>query len=1115
VLSVLVLIDVLRFAVVDRRWLTALPSIHHARLAAVKRASKLAAIRFDVVLRARLLGELEVELDGAVIDSPPSQRPWALFAYLAASPRPVQRAELASRFWPDVLDQSARASLRSALWALRRALGERLVVDGERVGLGDPEGLWIDVREFERLAGPAPEEALELCRGELLEGIEDDWALSARERHRERVIALLEELAAGAERRGETNEALELTRRQADADPFGEDAHRRLMTRLCDAGDRAAAIRAYQAFCERLRRELGVAPSARTRELAERLRAESPPPIQSPSTPAPDLLPLIGRDRELGALERVWERVAGGAGAACVVRGEAGIGKTRLATELQARAAAAGAQTAASAALDLGGAAPLSLWAELVRELLPSVAAPPADAAWPDDLAVLAAELPAHFARGRPQPASIAPDLQRTRLFEALVALLAWSVRERPLLLVLEDVHGADEPSLELAAYAARRVAGSRIMMLFTRRELPHSAAADSLEHALRARGLLACELELGPLPASSVIALARSAASLSEQDVGRVAERAEGNALLTVETARALARGRDDVAPSLRGSVRSALAPLSGEARDLIEIAAVAARPLDTVEIRALPLADAEHAATVALQTGIVHADDGAIRFRHALLREAVYEEIAALRRAGLHRTWADTLVASEQAGAIPRPAEVARHLRLAGDDADAVHYLVRAAADARSLAALEQAAGYLEEALAIEARDADLWLELSEVEAWRARREQSESAFVHALELLDDEDPLRVARAWLMRARAYRGPVCAPRAALESARNALGLLEEVAEPAQTERDEALAVCAWAEAVAGDVEKAELLLAELSTDESVGDDLRIYDVGHARALALMRRGRFIESYGPSIAAGEAVMRAKRHDLSYGCWANAAGAATAAGDQERALEFLDRGMSATAGRGLQSLEIHMLAARSFVLRGLGRLEEARAAAAAEQALAEQLAQPELLAMASHDRGLVALQAGEDELACTLLAESLVDGAPISRPLTRLALAEALARGGEPARAAEEVRATVLEPLRPSDFPDALVPRLARVQGLIALASDDQEEAQRRIAESVAGWERLLQRAVRAESITTVLADLGRPVVGLVEPERELERARGELEAIQSSLSRGRPDAVVP
>ena len=100
-------------------------------------------------MQVRLLGELEVELNGAAIASPVSQRPWAVFAYLALSGKPVTRADLASRFWPDVMDSSARASLRSALWARRRVLGEGVEIDRDRVGLREA---WVDVLAFERLA---------------------------------------------------------------------------------------------------------------------------------------------------------------------------------------------------------------------------------------------------------------------------------------------------------------------------------------------------------------------------------------------------------------------------------------------------------------------------------------------------------------------------------------------------------------------------------------------------------------------------------------------------------------------------------------------------------------------------------------------------------------------------------------------------------------------------------------------------------------------------------------------------------------------------------------------------------------------------------------------------
>ena len=1047
-------------------------------------------------MRACLLGALEVELDGTVIDSPPSQRAWALFAYLALAERPVSRAELANVFWPDVLDQSARASLRSALWALRRQIGDRLVVEREHVRLEDA---WIDVREFERLAAEEPDRALELCRGELLEGIDAEWALRARERHRERAIELLEQQASAAEERGSMSEAIASTRRQVERDPFDEQAHQRLIKRLAAAGDRAGAMRTYRSFVERLRRELGVAPSSATRELVEQLRVEAPSHPTDRAPALPRLLPLVGRELELVQLERAWRSAAGGAGAAALIRGEAGIGKTRLATELRLRAGSSGGRTATSAALDLGGTAPFSLWAELIRELLPLVPAPPPDAAWPDDLAVLVSELPAHFGRSGVPAIAVAPDLQRTRLFEAVIALLSWAARDTPLLLVLEDAHDADAASLELTGYAARRVAELRVMMLITRRELPVSAAADRLENVLRSRGLLSCELSLGPLAPAAVAALARSAAQLKDAAVEQVVERAEGNALLAVETARALENGRDEVALSLRGSVRATLAPLAGDVRRLVEIAAVAARPMEPVEVDQLSL---QEAAAEALETGLLASDSGRIAFRHALLRDAAFEEIAEPRRRTLHRDWAQALSDTGQAGA-----EVARHLRLAGADLAAVPQLVRAAADARAAAALDQAVAYLEEALAIAPERADEWLELGEIEAWRGNRDRAEAAFQRALDLLHGGDPLTLARAWLRRGRAYHGPICVPRAVLESARNALELLDG---GAVEERSEALAAQAWAEAVAGSVDEAERLLVELSRAAPQTDDLRTYDTGHARALALMRRGRFSEAYGPSIAAGEAVSRAGRPDLAYGCWANAAAAAAAAGEPERALEFLERGMAALEGQGLQSLEVHLLAARSFVLRTSGRLAQAREAAEAERALAEQLGKPELLAMASHDLGLIALETRDYHSAAALLEAALGDQAVISGPLTRLALAEALARDGQPDGALEQVRATVLEPLRASDFPHALVPRLARVQGLIAQARGDLDEAERRLEESIAGWQRLVERSARADSITTVLADLGRPVVGLVEPERELARARAEL----TTIRKGSTDAVV-
>jgi tetratricopeptide (TPR) repeat protein len=650
-------------------------------------------------------------------------------------------------------------------------------------------------------------------------------------------------------------------------------------------------------------------------------------------------------------------------------------------------------------------------------------------------------------------------------------------------------------------------------MLLLTRREIPDSARADQLEHALRSRGRLVCELPLRRLPDDGAAALARQTARLTDEQVARVVRRAEGNPLFAVETARALAAGQEEVPPSLRIPVRAALAAVESDARRLTEVAAVAARRLDPAELRALDLTSADEAAGAALQTGLLVAEGGGVGFRHALLRDAAYEEIAPPRRPGVHERWARALLAAETAGAPARPAEVARHLRLAAADREAVPQLLRAAREARAVAALAAAIEYVEEALSIAPDRPDLWLELGELEAWRPRREAAERAFARALSLLDAAPPLDRARALLCQARAYHGPICYPRGVLDCASRALELLESSGSDAAAERSEALAAWAWAEAVAGSADRAEELLAELSVPGVAPDDSRVYDVGHARALALMRRGRFADAYAPSVAAGEAIARAGRPDLTYGCWANAASAAHAAGDNRRALEFIERGMAAVRGHGLQALEVHLLGARSHVLRETGRVEEGRAAADAALELAERLGAPELIAMASHDSGLAALATGEHERAARLLADALVDGAPISRPLTRLALAEALARGGRPEAATEQVRAAVLEPVRPSDFPETLVPRLARVQGLIEIASGNREEAVRRLEEARGGWRRLVERLLRSETITVVLADLGRPVVGLIDPEHELARVPADIDSIGAGEEN--LDALVP
>jgi DNA-binding SARP family transcriptional activator/tetratricopeptide (TPR) repeat protein len=1089
------------------------------------------------VLRIQLLGRMAVECDGSELAVPSARRAWSLLAYLALSPGPQPRGDLAAQFWPDVLDSSARASLRSAVWSLRRTLGPaaepHLIVDRNCVGLAPGPQLWVDIHAFDTLARAGRErEAVQLCTGELLAGFEEEWALMARDAHRERLLEVLEQLACSCDAVADTDEALEWSRRAIAVDPLSEDAHRHLIARLAASGDRARALMVYRALGDRLRRELSVAPSPATRALVERLRIDTDDapldatgpdgtavpttdqPTARPRTPSTPSQPLVGRARELDRLLEAWRGAQAGVGAVVSVCGEAGIGKTRLASELLTRASEQGATTAACAALDLGGAAPFGLWAELLRKLLASVPIPPAEAAWPEDLARLVPDILVLLARPGSERPVVSPDLERARLLEAVVAAIEWAARAGPLALLLEDTHIADPSSLELTGYVARRIERLAVLFVLTRRPLPRSTEVDRLEHALRSRGLLGQEVALGPLEPAAVAEIALDVAALGQEDVTKVVHASEGNALLAVETARAISRGERELAEGVRGAVRGAFGSLSDAGRRLVELAAVAARELEHGEVIALPIEDSADAAVQALDSGMLCEREGRLGFRHALLREAAYFELPQPRRVVLHERWAQTLLRCASERGPSRAAEVARHLRLAGKDQQAVEQLSLAAADARAVGALVEAAGYLQEAVEMAGDNAELALELAEVQAWRGLREDAERAFASAKDLLAGS-PLALARAWLRSARWYHGPICAPTMVRQCCSEALALLDRLDADVVCERREALAALAWAEAVAGSVEEAERLLVQVHelSRGSQADDLSVYDVAHARALALMRRGAFVEGYAPAIAAGEAITRAGRPDLAYGCWGNVAGAAAAAGDFERALEFIDRARTALEGKGLVGIEVQLLSMRSFVLLRIGRIAQAHAAVEEEATLADRLGAPEIEAMAAHDRGIVALAQGHHVAAAELLEQALARAAPISRPLTRLRRAEALARAGRLAEAERELRAMTLEPVRPSDFPATLVARMARVQGLMAALAGDPELAERRLGEAAQGWRRQVQTLSRGDSLTVALADLGRPVVGLIEPEWELECVLKELNAIQRG-KKGAEHAVV-
>ena len=1063
------------------------------------------------MLRIRLFGQVEVEVDGTRLMPPAGRRAWALLSWLALHPGLNSRSRVASAFWPDMPDAAARQNLRSAVRVLRQGLteaGARHLKGGrDQLGLDPPEEIRLDLDEFADLvAAGRLADAVAVARAELLAGFDDEWVQEPRERVRAEVLGVLEQLALRAEAAADPDAALAWTRRQAELAPQAEEPQRRLMTRLAAAGDVPAALVTYARFRDRLRRELRLTPSTQLRRLAEELSWRP-----TPDDPAAG--DLIARDDELRQLLAGWRDARDGAGVVLGVRGEPGVGKTRLTMELARRARADAGRVAVGTALELGAGTPLSLWAELVGNLLGELGsglpAPPADATWPAALEVLVPDLESRLGRSRRPRIAWSPELERVRLFEAVVAMLEWLAGHGPLLLIAEDLHAADAVSLELLGHVARRIGRLPLLLVFTRRPLPRRGELDGLELALRARGVLAGELTLGALDDDATIRIARSVApGLPATQLDRVRSAAQGNPLIAVEWARALARGERRPPESLRGVVRAALAPLSEDARRLADLAAVAGRPLRLAEIESLDIGSPADAGVDVLDTGLLRADGGGLGFRHALLREAAYQDLPAPRRAALHASVA--MLLGRDSGT-RHAAEAAYHFLRAGRSGDAIRQLTRASAHARSVAALDEAADLLAEATRLaETEPATdrlpaLRLELAEVQAWRGRSDDSETLFTAAI--ADLTDAAALAGAWVRRANWNLGALCHPPRVRESARAALELLDDLPGARPELRLEALTTLAWAEAVAGDVRLAEDLIdrgRRLLDGSPASTPMAAQRLAHAEALSLIRRGRFTDAYHPLILAGRLAHRAGRPDLALTCWFNLACAASCADDPAHALGFVDRGLAVARASGLASREIPLLTARAHVLLRLGRAPEAVAACEDGRRVAERLDDAGLRAANEHDRGLVALALGDPATAARLLAQALRHRAPVSRPLARLARAEALTRLGDYGEAEQELREAVLEPVRASDLPGALVPRLTRLQGLIAAGRGDRSLAIRRLGEAADGWRRLSAELGEGDAYAAVLADLGRPpVAGLIEPARELAVTLAELAAVRA------------
>jgi DNA-binding SARP family transcriptional activator len=258
-------------------------------------------------LRIHLLGPLNVFRGGDPLPGFPTQKSRGLFAYLALHRgRGHSRSTLMGRFWGDSPEGVARKNLRTDLWRIRAVLepsgvepGSCLTVHQDEVALSDLPEHWLDIHAFEegldRAARAGSEEeaarllrgALALYRGDLLEGLYDEWCVFERERLRLRFLDALDRMIRHHEARGEWTEAGGYGQRLLAHDPLREQVHRSVIRCHLALGDRAAALRQFDGCVRFLRDELQVEPAAETRALADEARGGPRLSVPAPAPRAP------------------------------------------------------------------------------------------------------------------------------------------------------------------------------------------------------------------------------------------------------------------------------------------------------------------------------------------------------------------------------------------------------------------------------------------------------------------------------------------------------------------------------------------------------------------------------------------------------------------------------------------------------------------------------------------------------------------------------------------------------------------------------------------------------------------------------------------------------------
>lgn len=1020
-----------------------------------------------MTMQLLLASQTEARRDGVAWPLAPHDA--ALLAWLALE-GPTPRNRLAALLWPEAPPETARNSLRQRLFKLRRQIGVELVRGGTLAALA--EGVRHDLDEADTLLDGV---ALEIG-GEFAQ-----WLALQRERRRARLRRSLVDLAEMAEAAKDWDDALSHARELLALEPLSEEAHRRVIRLHYLAGDRAAALLAFDRCEKVLKDEVSTPPSAQTLALLLTIqRAAGPPEVQATGpVPASLLRPprLVGRASEWACLERAWQQ-----GRTVLVLGEAGIGKSRLLDEFlggKARVLRTGARPGDERIPYVTASRLLrSVPADTLRTMAPGVRAA---------LASLLPEL------GEPRP--LRDEADRSRLFNAAAALVA--AIPGPLeATMIDDLQFADAASIDLIQYL---VDAAPLRWLFASREPDRGQPASDWIAALRVRADVEV-VALNALARDQVAALVASLGLPSEPTLGdaeQLHRRTGGNPLFILETVKMWGQaGGDHLLPALRSAptaialIDQRIRRLSPQAVELARCAALAgpdfsiALAVQVTGRRALELADpmGELEAAQVLR-------DGA--FVHDLVHEAARASVPASVAGHLHAEIAAFLQAHGG-----EPVRIADHWHQAQCWAAAGLAYRDAAARAHDAGRDEEQCALLANAAACFERAGDA---TARFEALLARAGQlvtkdfsaAVGAEVEQLRALASTESQRLdadlVRLWLADNRhehaVYLEHV-AP--AVESAR-ALGRR-------RTEFDLVLLWSAALRNLARPLECEPLLDSVRAWVEAEGDPLLRWRFSAELEMVLDRCGRMQEALVASRRTLSLAHETQRKDFVWMTMSNTASLLARTGRLAEACAMAEQALAAASEAGdaqrtrLVQEEVG-LAAR---LRDLGHYERALRLFGSGMPVLESAQMFNDLALAQFRLGLLFVFLGQPARAHRLLADDHPDVMPsflVIRVALRAqlhqregadaaaAVREALAAYAHPTDAFHMSATLIAAPALPADEGEAAaaaVAGLAMRQGRMGMAMAAHLRAGSRAADQE-GWRRA---AVHAEAALALLNDYG-------------------------------------